>query len=234
MISDLSELQELLKPHGLILRGILAGSEVEEIHAAGDEFKARQLVLVGNAGSAIWRPFNESPEFSDALANPLDRWSRRIGEDIARQLGGSAIFPWEGPPYPPFLAWARISGQVFPSPVSMFVHGDYGLWHAYRFALVLPESLSGIEHVAQEVSPCINCPQPCLDACPVDAFDSDGYRVDHCVDYLREDEKSSCREQGCAARRACPVGSGYGYEAHHAQFHMAAFLKSRPLESQVL
>ena len=234
MISDLSDLKELLKPHGLILRGVLAGSEVEEIHAAGDEFKARQLVLVGNAGSAIWRPFNESPEFSDALANPLDRWSRRIGEDIAGQLGGRVIFPWEGPPYPPFLAWARASGQVFPSPVSMFVHREYGLWHAYRFALALPGSLGGIEHVPPAVSPCITCPQPCLAACPVDAFDSDGYQVDLCVDYLRADEKSACRERGCAARRVCPVGRAFSYEANHAQFHMAAFLKSRLLESQIV
>jgi hypothetical protein len=36
-----------------------------------------------------------------------------------------------------------------------------------------------------------------------------------------------CRETGCAARRACPAGSAFIYEAEHAQFHMAAFLQSR-------
>ena len=69
-----------------------------------------------------------------------------------------------------------------------------------------------------------------LDACPVDAFSSEGYRVDQCVEYLRSDQKSACREMGCAARRSCPVGRAFSYEADHAQFHMAAFLKSRLLK----
>ena len=226
---DILELLDLLEPHGLILRGILNEPEIVEVSAGEIGIHARQLVLAGNAGSAIWRPLTESAEYGDELPDPLDRWTRRIGEDIARKLGGQAIFPWQGPPYPPFLAWARKAEQVFPSPVSMFIHRHYGLWHAYRFALALPEPMTGIEQAMDEESPCIGCPQPCLEACPVDAFGSDGYRVDECVDYLRADEKSDCREQGCAARRACPVGKAFTYNPEHARFHMDAFLNSRQL-----
>ena len=228
-MTDISKLHDLLEPHGLILGGVLDEPEIEELPLSDTENNARQLILVGNAGSAIWRPFVDSPEYSDSLTDPMDRWSRRIGEDLARQLDGRAIFPWEGPPYPPFLDWASKAGQDYPSPVSLFVHPEYGLWQAWRFALALPQPLTGTASSSDEVSPCVNCPQPCLDACPVEAFTSAGYRVEQCVDYLRADQKSACREQGCAARHACPVGKAFSYEADHAQFHMTAFLQSRLL-----
>lgn len=226
-MTDIAVLQDLLEPHGLIFGGVLDEQEIEELPAGDKEIYARQLILVGNAGSAIWRPFVDSPEYRDSMTDPMDRWSRRIGEDLAQHLGGRAIFPWEGPPYPPFLEWARKAGQSFPSPVSLFVHPEYGLWQAWRFALVLPQPLTGIAQARDDQSPCVNCPQPCLEACPVDAFSSEGYRVDQCVEYLRSDERSACREQGCAARRACPAGKAFSYEPDHARFHMDAFLKSR-------
>lgn len=228
-MTDISELLDLLNPHGLILRGALNESEIEEDFPGDREMRTRQLILVGNAGSDIWRPFTASDEHGDGLPDPMDRWTRRIGEDLARQLGGRAIFPWEGPPYPPFLDWSRKTGQVFPSPVSMFVHRDYGLWHAYRFALALPRPLTGFEPARDEISPCLGCPEPCLEACPVGAFSHGGYQVEKCADYLRKDEHSTCRAQGCEARRACPFGSSFGYEQDHARFHMTAFLESRPI-----
>ena len=173
-MTDISTLHDLLEPHGLMLGGVLNEPEVGELPAGDNEIDARQLILVANAGSAIWRPFVDSPEYGDSMADPMDRWSRRIGEDIARILGGRAIFPFEGPPYPPFLNWAGQAGQVFPSPVSLFVHREYGLWQAWRFALAMPRPLSGTVPASEELSPCVNCPQPCLDACPVDAFSRPG------------------------------------------------------------
>jgi len=229
-MTDISELHDLLKPHGLIIGGVLNEPEIGPLPAGDEEDDTRQLILIGNGGSTIWRFFVDSPEYHDSLDDPMDRWSRRIGEDLARQLDGQAIFPWEGPPYAPFLEWAGKAGRVFPSPVSLYVHREYGLWHAWRFALALPLPLTGNTPVYDELSPCVNCPQPCLDACPVEAFSGEGYRVQQCVDYLESEQKSDCRQSGCAARHACPVGSAYRYEAEHAQFHMAAFLKSRPLK----
>lgn len=231
-MTDISELQHLLKTHGLIIGGVLNHDEIRQLEigkllAGDEEDNTRQLILIGNGGSEIWRSFVSSQEYLDTLDNPMDRWSRCIGEDLARRLNGRAIFPWEGPPYAPFLDWASKAGQVFPSPVSMFIHWEYGLWHAWRFALALSLPLSGYLPLSRELSPCEGCPQPCLDACPVEAFSGAGYRVHDCVDYLQSDQKSACRETGCAARHACPVGSAYRYEAEHAQFHMAAFLKSR-------
>jgi len=221
-MTDSSELEALLKPHGLVVLGALDGAE-----AAG---RFRPLVLVGNAGSSNWPAFVESQEFSDRQPHPLDRWSKRIGLAVAAKLGTGVVFPFEGPPYPPVLVWAGQAGLAHPSPISMFIHQKYGLWHAYRFALILSEPLSGSPPVLQGASPCLSCiEQPCLSACPVDAFSAGAYRVDDCVAYLAGDESSECREQGCRARRACPKAVDLQYRATHARFHMKAFLASQTL-----
>ncbi len=219
-MTDISELENLLKPHGLVVLGSLDGTE------RGGRFPP--LVLVGNAGSSIWPAFKESQEYSDRQPHPLDRWSKRIGSAVAAKLGADVVLPFEGPPYPPVLDWAAQAGQAHPSPISMFIHQQYGLWHAYRFVLIFREPLSGFPPVLHVTSPCLSCiEQPCLSACPVDAFSAGKYRVNDCVAYLAGDDSSKCREQGCSARRACPVAVDYQYRDRHARFHMDAFLASQ-------
>jgi hypothetical protein len=209
-----AELQILLDAHGLLAQGSL-------------EYGGETLVLVGNAGSRLWPVFTESPEYRDGRPDPLDRWCRRIGNRLAEETGAKVIFPFDGPPYPPFLDWAAQAGIAFPSPVSMFVHPRYGLWHAFRFALLLDRPLEGLPG-KKSGSSCLSCPdQPCLEACPVDAFDDGVYRVGDCLGYLGLDPDSSCRTSGCAARRACPVGRAFIYEPGHAQFHMNAFIAAQ-------
>jgi hypothetical protein len=265
-MTDISEIRNLIEPHGLVILGILGVAH------------ETPLVLVGNAGSPMWQAFAGSRENSDAQPHPMDRWSKRIGTAVAAELdtepqatrrprlGKSSeasgtrgverplnaversrlppqagagkrdsldvVFPFDGPPYPPVLDWAKQAGRAYPSPISMFIHGKYGLWHAYRFALLLREAISGISPSAPEIHPCLSCAeQPCLSACPVDAFADDRYRVDACVAYLAASEHSDCRQRGCRARRACPVGVEFQYQAGHARFHMNAFLASqRPLK----
>lgn len=219
-MTDLSELDVLLKPHDLVVLGALDGAE-----PAG---RFPPLVLVGNAGSSIWPAFVESQEYNDRQPHPLDRWSKRIGLAVAAKLGADVVFPFEGPPYPPVLDWAGQAGQAHPSPISMFIHQQYGLWHAYRFVLLLREPLTGFSSNRHLASPCLSCTsQPCLSTCPVDAFTLGRYRVDDCVAYLAGDESSECREQGCRARRACPMAVDFQYRASHARFHIEAFLTSQ-------
>jgi ferredoxin len=208
-MTDLSEVKNLLRPHGLVVLGV-----------------SPETMLVGNAGSSFWSRFERSPEYSDGHPHPMDRWSKRIGLAVATELGAEAIFPFEGPPYPPILQWAKAAGQAFPSPVSMFIHHEYGLWHAYRFALRFPQPLLGPFPAPGKVSPCLSCnDQPCLAACPVDAFSENSYRVDDCVDFLVSHESSECWENGCGARKACPVATEYQFHSIHARFHMDAFVR---------
>ena len=41
------------------------------------------------------------------------------------------------PPWP-FLTWARRGGAGHVSPLGLNIHPTYGLWHAYRAALLFP------------------------------------------------------------------------------------------------
>jgi len=225
-----SGLRDFLKPLGLSLLGSLPLTDEDRVPDISASLPARHLLLIGNGGSSFWLSFRNSPEFEDGLADPLDRWSRRLGNLLAKRLGGLAIFPFDGPPYPPFLTWAGKTGQVVSSRLSMFMHERFGLWHAYRFALALP-GLTDQSPVGSEFkSACLTCKdKPCLQACPVNAFADQSYRADLCMDYLRNDSTTACRQTGCEARKACPVGRAFTYVPEHAKFHMDAFVKSRLL-----
>ena len=228
LTSRSTKIRGLLKPHGLLLLGAMQISDDDLEPDIAEPRPARQLLLIGNGGSSFWPVFRCSSEFRDGLANPLDRWSKRVGENLATELGGRAIFPFDGPPYPPFLSWAGKTGQVIPSPISIFMHAKFGLWHAYRFALAFSEQHDGFPAEVEFKSPCLGCKdQPCLEACPVNAFTANAYRVDQCMNYLVTDTETACRKLGCEARRACPEGRQFTYLPPHAKFHMDAFVKSQ-------
>ena len=52
----------------------------------------------------------------------LGRWSARVIGEMAEGLGATAVFPFGGPPWAPFTAWARRSGEAWESPVGLLVH----------------------------------------------------------------------------------------------------------------
>ena len=144
-------------------------------------------------------------------------------------------FPSDGPPWFPFQQWARRAEPVAPSPLMLLLHPQYGLWHAYRFALVLPLLDAGDAAALSEAAQtsatdvCARCvDQPCLQACPVGAFTGTLYRVDECASHLHAPAGEGCMQSGCLARRACPVGPELRYQPEHAAFHMAAFRQARP------
>jgi len=181
------------------------------------------IVLVGNAGPAMWAAFDAGREKE---ADPLDAWTRRVLEPVAASLGAEALFPFTGPPYHPFQAWALKAGGVFPSPIGPLIHPRFGLWHAYRGALAFPERLE-IPATDPGSSPCDGCrDRPCLSACPVDALaETEGvfaYDVPACARHL-DGEGADCLDFGCLARRACPVGRDQTYAPDQAHFHMEAF-----------
>ena len=80
------------------------------------------IVLLGPDEPAFWATFKASAEMSDGQEDPLDRWSKRVIGGLASQFGAEAVFPSDGPPYPPFLSWALESGRCWTSPVNLLVH----------------------------------------------------------------------------------------------------------------
>jgi hypothetical protein len=218
----------LLEPMGLALLGSFIPVGADNVPDLKDGRSARRLLLIGNGGSSFWQKFSHSPEYRDNNPDPLDRWSRRTGMQLARKLGGIALFPFDGPPYLPFQSWAKKTAQIAPSRISMVMHARFGLWHAYRFALALPDLQTGSAQGQIFTSPCMDCEdQPCLKACPVDAFSGDGFGAGQCIKYLAQDAETTCRRLGCEARRSCPVGKDFIYQPSHAQFHMDAFVRSQ-------
>lgn len=194
---------------------------------------AGTLVMVGNAGGAMWRAFADSPEFNERprRRHPLDDWTARVLGAAADELGIAVVFPFRGPPYHPFQQWARKSDAVSPSPIGPLIHPEFGLWHAYRGAFVTAARLDLPARPAAP-SPCLACDgKPCLSACPVEAFGVRGYAVSQCVSHLRAPEGADCVGLGCRARRACPLGAAYRYAPAQAAFHQGHFLRAAGPES---
>jgi hypothetical protein len=211
------EISTALAEHGLILRGGFHPEAEEGGHLAG----VATLLLVGNAGGAMWRAF--APHI-DGASDPLNRWTKRVVEPIAQEFGARAAYPF-GEPHWPFQRWALRADTVFASPLGILIHPEYGLWHAYRAALVFSERLP-IPPRAEAAPPCESCAaKPCLSACPVGAFTGGGYDVPTCAAHLAS-AVSICVDAGCHARNACPVGREWRYPEAQVRFHMAAFARS--------
>jgi ferredoxin len=206
---------------GLVPRGAF---KLEDGERVGELADMRTIVLAGMVGREGWRAFAASPEASDGFADPLDRWSRRLIEALAHELGGRALFPFGEPPFLPFQRWAQRAEPVHSSPIGLLIHPYYGLWHAYRGAIGFPEELA-VPELAAVPSPCESCAgRWCLKACPVGAFSSTGYDVAACAGHLRSAAGGDCMDFGCRARRACPVGADHAYGPEQANFLMRAFL----------
>ena len=213
-----------IRQTGLVPRGALLLAESERVDELAD---IRTVVLAGMVGREGWDAFAASTEARDGLQHPLDRWSRRLLETLARELGGTPLFPFGGPPLLPFQRWAQRAEPVHSSPIGLLIHPCYGLWHSYRGALGFREKLA-VPDPAAVPSPCEACTgRWCLKTCPVGAFSDAGYDVAACAGYLKTSAGADCMAAGCLARRACPVGAVHAYGAEQATFFMAAFLRGQ-------
>ncbi len=226
---DMTTIEAALAREGLIARGGFHPEPGDGVPALAEGRPVRTLVMAGNAGPEMWRAFAAGPEFATA-PDPLNSWSERVLGELAAELGATALFPFGGPPHLPFVAWAKRAEPVAESPLGILIHPDYGLWHAYRGALAFTEVID-LPPRAERPRPCDTCAdKPCLSGCPVGAFTTTGYDVPACADHLSTAAGSDCMTEACRARRACPVGREYLYEAEQAAFHMDHFLDARRRE----
>ena len=226
-MTEWQDVQRLAEPHGLTLRGGFHPGPADGVPALPDGRAPGTLLLLGHGGGTIWLAFSRSAEFADGAPDPLDRWTRRILDGLAGAVGGAALYPFGGPPWLPFQRWALRADTISVSPLGILVHPDFGLWHAYRGALAFAERLD-LPRPEPRPSPCESCAgRPCLASCPVDAFAPGQYEVDRCRSHVRGPAGGTCREQGCLARLACPIGRSHAYPPAQMAFHMAAFLGGR-------
>ena len=198
-----------VEPHGLFVMGHV----VEADHT---------LALIG-ADSGFWGHFKCDAEYSDGQPNPIDRWSKRIINQIAADHKGAAVFPSDGPPYEPFIAWATQSGRFWQSPTGMLVHDTAGLMISIRGAIKVPLTSKRQREAA---SPCESCLElPCASVCPVSALSADHfYDVPICKTHLGTKAGLDCMTGGCLVRQICPISQSFNRPAEQSAFHMEAFM----------
>lgn len=214
----LDDLEAAVRASGFTLCGGLHPDSRDKVPLLADGRKAGTVVLIGSAGPDLWRHFQaECPSGPD----PLDRWTaQRLGQ-IAETFGARAVFPFQTP-FLPFQSWLKRAAHSHVSPLGILIHREYGLWHAIRGALLFAEKLE-LPQVQSGPSPCAACVmQPCMTACPVNAFSTRGLDIALCAAHLADAQGEACRSHGCMARRACPVGVSYQHGPEQAAFHMAA------------
>ncbi len=204
---------------GFFLHGGFRPEARDGVPALPDGSPAAAVLLVGNAGPAMWQRFSGERPAGPA---PLDSWTRMVLTGMAAEFGAAAVFPFQRP-FLPFQRWAMRAGPCHPSPIGLLIHPEYGLWHAWRGALLFSRDIA-LPAPERLASPCLSCAdRPCLTTCPVTAFSPTGYDAAGCLAHLDNPAGADCRDLGCRARRACPVGSGWRFSHAQARFHMAGF-----------
>ncbi len=223
MRATIESIVSALAHDGLILRGgfIFADGEAAPFGPTG--LSAKSALLVGQAGAAPWPHFLRWREKQpQTMTNPLDAWSREVIGAVAKDFGARAVSPSDRP-YLPFQQWAMRAEGLKPSPLGILMHPQYGLWHAYRGALLFEDEIA-LPEVQEAIHLCDACVEkPCLKSCPVDAYSLDGFAYQACLAHVRGANGEPCRTGGCLDRNACPYGTAYRYPPEVQAFHMASF-----------
>lgn len=218
MISE--RIDRMLEGTGLFVRGGFHVETGDGVPGLPDGRDVASVLLVGNAGRALWDALNTARPGLPGR-HPQDDWMNPILQDAAERAGAHCLLA-NDPPYPPVQRWARKAEPVYQSPIGLMIHPEYGLWHVYRAAFLFAEPIE-LPPRTEAPNPCESCAKkPCLSVCPADAFKPEAFDAPACVDHVESASGANCRERGCLARRACPVGRPYAYPPEAGAFHMAA------------
>jgi ferredoxin len=214
-----------LARHGLILRGGFNFDLGDPPPIGPADQPAISVLLVGQAGAKPWPHFLAWLREQRAdLENPLDTWSRQVIEAVAEKIGARAVSPNDRP-YLPFQQWAMRAEGLRPSPLGILMHPEFGLWHAYRGALLFDVEIP-MTPLREAIHLCDLCDgKPCLKACPVSAHSAAGFDHAECLAHVRAGGGGACMSGGCLDRNACPYGAAYRYAPDQQTFHMEAFAR---------
>ena len=219
------DLAAALAPHGLILRGGFNFAPDEAAPPGPSGAPAKSVLLVGQAGAAPWPHFLRWRQSAAAdLANPLDTWSREVIGAVAEKFGARAVSPSDRP-YLPFQQWAMRAEGLKPSPLGILMHPQYGLWHAYRGALLFDVEIP-IQAPREVIHLCDLCVgKPCLKACPVDAYSRPASPIRPASAMCAGRTASRAATAAASTATPVPMATDYRYPGDAQAFHMAAFAR---------
>jgi len=211
---------------GLNLQAVFSVSSLPASMRDGSMDGFTQLILIGNAGPALWRSARAAaldPE------HPIDAFSvDAVGSWLDGVPGGDVrrvCYPGEAPFG--LQALGALAGWHHPSPFMVGIQPEWGTWFAYRVA-VLTNTALPLTPRRESTSPCEHCAdRPCVSACPADAMAHGAFSLADCVRWRLAPE-SSCADT-CQARLACPVGSAHRYDTtqiRHGYAQSLAMIRS--------
>lgn len=183
-----------------------------------------RLLLVGHGGRQLWRAF-QAAEGPDGAPDPLDRFTRRHLDFVMQNKWGVPVnhclylYPLSPLSLPlPLQQLGSAAGWAHRSPIGSDMHPDFGLWFAYRAAVLIKDELPLLSQPLRP-SPCDTCVEkPCMPACPAGAVGEIGrFGLNACISH-RLQPRSSCASQ-CLARLACPVAPQHRYTAAQITYH---------------
>jgi epoxyqueuosine reductase QueG len=216
--------KQILEAGGFNLTGPLPGDEydrlVPPVWRIGEVCPgARSVLVVGNAGRALWPRFRASPEFRERR-NPLDRYTERIFRAAVARIAAPSGYAFytekRQDRYLPLVALAQRAGFGSPGRVGVLLHPEYGPWISIRGALFLPEEVPRVE--IPPFDPCTGCPAPCVSACHGGAVSEAGVDILRC--FRTKVTRRACRA-ACDARSACVIGPEHAFPpeqiAHHSR-----------------
>lgn len=214
-----------LASHGLSLRGGFNFDVDDDAPNGASGRQAKAVLLVGNIGAAFWPHFQKWLKTQAMpLENPLDEWSRQVIGMAGDLVGARTVMPNDRP-FLPFQQWAMRAESLRPSPVGVLMHPEYGLWHAYRGALLFDTKLP-CDEIHDPIHLCDQClEKPCIKACPVRAHTPAGFAYERCLEYVRRESGQDCGSSGCLDRNACPFGTQFRYPPVVQKFFMDAFAR---------
>ena len=184
------------------------------------------LCMIGHGGQKLWTKLKQP---LDVQQHPIDHYTMTaVAQFSAKTLQDDNVIIL----YPsneivaPLQRMGRALQLTHQSLLGIDIHAEYGLWFAYRCALLtkaeIPEVLP-----SPFPSPCEDCQaKPCQTACPAGAVVQTGqeFKLSSCLDYRRT-KTSSCVDR-CLSRLACPVGHEHRYSPEQLRYHMGGLVST--------
>ena len=106
---NLDKVSAAMAPFGLLVRGGFHPTTDDDVPGLSNREPGATVVIVGNAGPAMWEKFAKSAE-RRLDVDPLNTWTQKVVSEAAANLQADALFPFSGPPYYPFQRWGPTRG----------------------------------------------------------------------------------------------------------------------------
>lgn len=221
----------------------LSAAIIDPIQSAGVNItNFSRLVVTANSGGVIWEKMH-AQRVDIKSKDPMDHFAietTAVGLlDYVKLKRDDFFFLYPflaenghptrqnaaPPPLIPLQQLGKLANWGFPSPIGNSIHPTFGLWTAFRTAVLVKADLP-LQIEPKSHHPCDSClDKPCISACPAGAVGDIGrFDIDACATH-RISDGSTC-EARCLARLACPIGADYRYSAEQLSYHYRHSLPS--------